>query len=394
VRALKEAIEQQLHGSSGRRLALLNLPQQYRGAHMIYNGSMFSVLISPPLSAKDYSNDVATFEPIMFGDSQLVSASRLKRIARSNQYNLFRWDQDHMKLAPLLEPVGANQTLSQSHANPDPNPNTSSGSHANQNQGQVWSNVGTVSSDRAVTLKVPHIAPDRYDFIQITVRAAGPTKNPPVLQISWAQDNDDSVSLKNRTLYQPLSQSTDVQTLAISLAEHKSWIGLNHIDRFSFSLPGRNQQAVIDKISLLPGNDRVPRLEFDLGKRNSAGFKPSEDARGVVWVGGAIGPFSYDISDIPQADHAVYELSKRDFWFGNKMRDQVFAAKETELTERADLKALKSTSQEIKIAENLQPGYYDFRIFAVDNKGEILGYSSDPVNLWIKPSRGHAEKRN
>jgi hypothetical protein len=211
--------------------------------------------------------------------------------------------------------------------------------------------------------------------------------------MSWTQDGDDSESLKDRTLYVPLANAKGAQTVEISLTEHKAWIGLNHIDRMTFSLPGRNQQAVISRLTFTSDENKVPRFEFDPKHRNSAGFKPLEDARGVVWLGGAIGPFSYDVSGIPNADHAVYELSKRDYWFGNKMRDDAFAP---DVTVRAGLEALKGTAVEVKIAEKLQPGYYDFRIFAVDNKGKILGYSCDPANLWLEPhpvrtGRHHSE---
>jgi hypothetical protein len=102
-----------------------------------------------------------------------------------------------------------------------------------------------------------------------------------------------------------------------------------------------------------------------------------------------IGPFSYDLRQIPGADHGVCEISKRDFWFDHyhdKMRETEFAR---EVIERDNLNQTFG-NKEIALTHIRQPGYYDFRIFAVDRRGKVVGCCSDSITLWIEPRAGHS----
>ncbi|MBZ0187719.1 MAG: hypothetical protein K8F91_15850, partial [Candidatus Obscuribacterales bacterium] len=85
-----------------KKLALLNLPDRYMGSHMLYNGSMLKVLMEPPLTETNLSDRIVTFEPALYGDSDLIVTSRLRAIvAAPDRFDLYRWRRDILKLEKL-----------------------------------------------------------------------------------------------------------------------------------------------------------------------------------------------------------------------------------------------------------------------------------------------------
>jgi hypothetical protein len=336
VRALKEAIEQQFQNlPPDASIALLNLPQRFKGAHMIYNGAMFGILVQPPLCAHDYTNRVATFEPIMFGDSDLISVSRLRRMAADPaHYSIFYWDQN-------------NQSL-----------------HSIANLRHV------LNTDFIKAMINTHISP-----------SAQMSYATPTLCATWIDVNGDQQTLSSR-----LQKFDGAHTARFAVSEHKSWLTMPTSSVVRFSIPTPGYDLTIQGVEEQNGKELVPQLEFQPQYLNSIGKHPVEDARGVTWTGSLIGPFHYDVSAIHNATHMMYELSKRDCWFDHysgTLRDDLPAM---EVTERGYLPKLVGDKIELIPTKVKQAGYYDFRIFAVDDLNQIVGYASDPVTLWVTPA--------
>jgi hypothetical protein len=342
VRALKESIEQQFKNlPPGTSIALLNLPQRYKGAHMIYNGAMFGILVQPPLCAQDYSNRVATFEPIMFGDSDLISISRLRRMAADPaHYSIFYWDQN-------------NQSL---HAIPNLQ-------HA-------------LNTDFIKAMIRIHISP-----------SAQMSYATPILCATWTDANG-----VQQTLSSHVEKFDGAHTARFAVSEHKSWLTMPSSSVVRFSIPAPGYDLTIQGVEEQNGKELVPQLEFQPQFLDSVGKHPAEDARGVTWTGSRIGPFHYDVSAIHNASHMMYELSKRDCWFDHysgTLRDDLPAM---EVTERGYLPHVVGDKTEIVPTKVNQAGYYDFRIFAVDDLHQIVGYASDPVTLWVTPAQQTTSK--
>ena len=111
-------------------------------------------------------------------------------------------------------------------------------------------------------------------------------------------------------------------------------------------------------------------------------------------VGQVIGPFNYDVTGIPGAANAMYELSKRNCWF-NHYKGQIREKTKSPVVSASGLlSGVKKDGAEIDTANGTQSGYYDFRIFAVDAENEPIGYCSDPVSLWIDKTNKIRAKNN
>jgi 4-amino-4-deoxy-L-arabinose transferase-like glycosyltransferase len=364
VRALKESMERELSAAGQRHIALLNLPQRYRGAHMLYNGAMFSILMSPPLCSADYSHRIATFEPVMFGESDLLNTTRLKRLlSPGEKYLAYRWEQTDQKAEPVnltLSTGAIHQSISGQHDIDDKHP--------------------FVSQSLS-------IAPLSVDLAEVNLTVTNPVKDA-VLMLQWTTPYDSSFS-NDRTLYLPLKQTTAPQAVTFSLSDRKRWVASELIDKIKLSLPAKGSAVRLLSVVAESGERQIPALALQLAERNSAGDSPHEDEFGVTWSGSVIGPIAFDVSKIPAASSAIYELTKRDCWFDHYSgvsRERQLAPEVLERGKLADGK-LSSADAEVKPHGISQAGYYEFRIFAADKNGKPIGYCSDPINLWLEPPR-------
>jgi len=342
VRALKEAIEQKFENLPPETsIALLNLPQRFQGAHMIYNGAMFSILVQPPLSAHDYSNRVATFEPIMFGNADLINASRLRRMAADPvHYRICCWDEKNQSLQAL--------------------PNL-----------QRELNTDFIRAN--VSIRVSPSARMSYARAMLCMTWKGP-------------DGED------QTLSKPLEKFDGPTNARFPVSEHKSWLTMPSSSAVRFSIPTPGCELTMQEVLQQNGKEWIPQLAFQPQHLNRYGTHPVEDVRGVTWTGASIGPFHYDVSAIHNATHIMYELSKRDCWFDHyseTLRDELPAL---EVSERGYLPKPTGDKIEFIPANVQQAGYYDFRIFAVDDLNQIVGYASDPVTFWVTPAPTGAGK--
>ena len=103
VQTLRDSLERELDNlPSDRKIAVMNLPQNYKGAHMLYNAAMLAVALIPPLAKTDLSERVITFEPINYGDANLINKSRLKELLKDKDLTwVFYWQAEENKLLPI-----------------------------------------------------------------------------------------------------------------------------------------------------------------------------------------------------------------------------------------------------------------------------------------------------
>ena len=115
LKTFQEAICRQADADEAANIILLNIPESYRGAHMLYNGATMSVMLVPPLAKKDITDRVFTFEPATYGDADLINVSRLRRLRQNSggKNHFYIWKRDQLKLAPIdqiINVTGSNQT--------------------------------------------------------------------------------------------------------------------------------------------------------------------------------------------------------------------------------------------------------------------------------------------
>ncbi len=341
------------HAIDGRKLVILNIPQRFAGAHMIYNAATLSVLLRPSLSSQDYANQVVTLEPITYGAADLINVSRLRRlIDQPTQYQFAKWDSIEQTLVPLhlvsenvqREIVGSDLTDSRT--------------------------AGNESFLVSPPFDVPSAA---VDFVDVRIKTDGKVNPTDVLTMGW-NTVSDPIFRDHRTLSKAIENSTQVQ---FTVSEHKNWVSSETIHQLKFELPNG---MTIEKVNLHSGDREIPSMTPNTTAPSTNGRSVAEDVGGVSRPGNNIGPFTFDTSKIPGADHAIVEISKADSWFEHysgtfrdqKLSPESFAAKKLNT---------KSGQFNLPAKELERPGFYEIRVCAVDKNGKLIGFPSDPINL-------------
>ncbi|MBS2002720.1 MAG: hypothetical protein JST44_14515 [Cyanobacteria bacterium SZAS LIN-5] len=373
VRDFRAAIEHwfEARENEGRKLVVLNIPQKFAGAHMIYNAATLSVLLRPPLSSKDFSDSVVTFEPITFGSADLLNISRLRRLlADSSKYKFTRWDSGKHVLVPLSlastplkkEIQGSDYTDSRSSGNEtflvSPPIDISSSSVDFVDVQLAQTKTTTRSSDSDST------GADRDE-------QGAQASN--VLTMSWNTEKDP-IFRDSRTIAEAFDKPKE---LRFTVSEHKNWVGSESIHQLKFDLP---DGVKIKKVTLLSGESAIPTIAPDTTEPKKDGRTVAEDVGGVSRPGRIIGPFTYDVSKVAGADHAVFEISKADSWFehySGTFRDKTLSP-EALLTKST---TEKSGQFSLPAQELDRPGFYEIRVCAVDKNGKLCGFPSDPIDL-------------
>ncbi|MBS1953589.1 MAG: hypothetical protein JST89_05375 [Cyanobacteria bacterium SZAS-4] len=355
VRAFRAAVEDWFtnHAVDDRKLVVLNIPQRFAGAHMIYNAATLSVLLRPPLSSSDYADKVVTFEPITFGAADLINISRLRRlISQPAQYQFAKWDGVKQKLVPLKLVSGQiDKELP--------------GSEATDSR-----SAGNESFLVSPTIDIPAAS---VDFVDIEVKNDKKSDPADVVTMSW-NTISNPIFNKDRTLAKAVENSDQIQ---FAVSEHKNWVSSETIHQLKFELPsGMN----IEKITLHSGENLIPTISPNTNAPSANGRTVAEDVGGVSRPGSNIGPFTYDVSKIPGTDHAVVEISKADSWFehySGTFRDRKLSP------QALVTKALSAKTGQFDLpAKELdRPGFYEIRICAVDKNGRLIGFPSDPIDL-------------
>lgn len=341
------------HAIDGRKLVVLNIPQRFAGAHMLYNAATLSVLLRPPLSSSDYADKVVTFEPITFGAADLINISRLRRlISQPSQYQFAKWDSARQKLVPLNLVSGrVDKKLT--------------GSQATDSR-----STGSESFLVSPSIDAPSVA---VDFVDVKVKNDKKSNPGDVITMSW-NTISDPIFRNDRTLAKPVDNS---DLIRFTVSEHKNWVSSETIHQLKFELPsGMN----IEEISLRSGENAIPTISPNTSAPSTNGRTVAEDVGGVSRPGTNIGPFTYDISKVPGADHAVVEISKADSWFehySGTFRDQKLSP-ESLVTKTLNA---KSGQFDLPAKELDRPGFYEIRVCAIDKNGKLIGFSSDPINL-------------
>lgn len=386
LRTLRDELDKQVRKlPKDASLALLNLPHKYKGAHMLYNAATLSVLLAPPLNDQDIVRRVATFEPVLFGDDDLIRISRVRKMLESgSRVQFFYWNRDREKLVPVdLQTANAEITLDENcpspvaididaRGNPVKNWDGSSGVLSSTPGHEARNDVHLVSP----TLD---IQPASVDFLDICVSARlpdGATASDTIpIVIQWTGDNSASFN-EPENLITTVKPDGKTYKMRIHVSEHKKWLSRGKIHRIAVLSP--QPQAVIEVhgLSLRSGKNEIPVL-------TAASKNMIEDESGVARAGGKLGQFDYDVSAVAGAQSALFEVSKPDAWFEhytNTYRDS--AACKNALKSWTS-KSLKGQNQSFNLKELGGPGFYELRTAALGNNGEVVGYFSDPIMFQV-----------
>ena len=340
LKRFREAVEKEaLKG----KIAVLNIPQSYKGAHMLYNAATMSVLMRPPLSA-DLSGKVITFEPATFGDSELVSLQRVRTLSR--QIPFFYWERSSQKLVPL-----------DFKARPDTKEKPVS-----ETKLPVFAGEVKLSADSSLVSPPLCLNPLDYDQISLQFKESAPKENP------------NSVCLtaigQNGTATFDASIPAGQNHLDIQLSERKGW--LSHGQIVALALRGSGQTLTGMTLSRL---EELPELK--------ASGTLNEDTDGICRLSGNTPTFAYDVSMVRGAKGAIYELSRPNSWFehySGTLREKALS-KEAALT--GGFSRVKGANIPLSAVGVKGHGFFQLKVAGADENGNPLGYFSEPLNFQL-----------
>lgn len=347
----------------GRKLLVLNVPDRIQGAHMIYNGAMLGVLASPPLTKPSVNEKVLSFEPINYGDSNLVDPDRV-RAELSRADALYWWDMPSLKLIrlPLNKQDSAPTNLSFNL--PD----------------ATGSDASATTRFLSPRLDVPALG---CDFLECCVTVPRLPTGGAYLQVFWTGRVTEGFNAGN-SLALPLNCDGAAHIYRFPVSQYKTWLKERTISRVCVELSGRSAAgepqrlnlAKLCTISFRHGNTLVPRLV----QSNAKGSLRGND--GVQQLSGGGGEFQFDCSSLPGVSTSLIEVSKPNCWFehySGNLRD-------TELSKHS----LRTVSVhqtigrfELRPTDFPQSGFYQIRIAGLDKSGSVIGYTSTPINLQV-----------
>jgi hypothetical protein len=362
VRALRQAIEEKLAQlEPEQKLVVLNIPQRHKGAHMIYNAAMLSVLLSPPLSTRQMYDRVVTFEPINYGEPDLINVSRLRYLLDEPQKYIFcRWDEKECKLVPV--------ELTQ--AKPG---------------GVVFGGLNLTLDSKGYLLTRELTMPAAsVDFVDISLSCnptdagRGKAVSTPVAVLSWAGEQELLPSEAGKRLALPVLADGKIHTYRFLVSEHKSWLGSACIKRLRLDFsPGYSYS--LRQLALTNAEQEIPKLTIDQTEMQTA---PS----GVTYLKDNTARFSYDASSVNAACGIALELSKPNCWFEHytgSFRDCCLSGQAMHTWRSNHLRGQATLSTSVFPAA----GYYQIRLAALASDGKVTGYVSDPIDLQISQAQ-------
>lgn len=358
VRNLRSEIEAALSSlPPQQKLVLLNLPQKTQGAHMLYNASMLQVLLSPPLSPTNLKQRVVTFEPMTYGDSDLLTISRLKRmLALPQKYSFFAFDQSQSKLLPLkltsnmCQPQSA--TLSLLRKQP--------------------SEVQISKPQQIVFFPLFDPPASAADFIDISLSAAAQEPASVTMLLGWQPGPPPGVC-PAKYISQEILRDGKAHHYLFAVSQYKSWLMSGQISRLVFLLPAG--KYTLNGVYFVDGSALLPSLKIDPATI-------SEELDGSNRISASSGNLIFDVSMIPKATAAAIEISKPDSWFehySGELRDRQLSSHSFKVLIQ------KITRGTFELNAGIFPaaGYYEVRVAGLSNQGKVLAYLSDPINLQV-----------
>ncbi|MDX2107873.1 MAG: hypothetical protein SFY67_15840 [Candidatus Melainabacteria bacterium] len=358
VRALKLSLEKESKDiGPDKNLALLNIPNRYAGAHMLYNGSMLYIMLQPPLVDRslNLSERVQTFESALFDPSDLLNYARLERMSRKPElYNIYFWNRKDKELNRLqLDSNMSNQKIPELVINK-----------------QIDLSPGKIAGSPIVDIKSSD-----YKFIELKDDTHN-SNSKQELALTWTSPQDSKINLENAIIadYNPRSQS-----YIFPLSEHKSWFLTPFVHRFFIVIASGDKPVRIKQLRLFDGCEQIAKLDHHPFKDGYLG------PDGIFYLSPKVSSFKldYDVKAIPNAKAALLEISKPNNWFEHQSHSFRDSAPCQNALLSKNLTTLDGTV-EIETEKLATPGYYEVRVAAVDANKNVTGYFSDPLVIQLK----------
>jgi protein O-mannosyl-transferase len=366
---------------AGREILLLNMPHDYKGAHMLYNGTTLSLLCSPVLTGRNSSPRIITFEPALFGESDLLNYARFMRfLALKQRYVIVAWKEDPSAFSHRWSLVELDFSDMRNKIKRESQ--STSQALREKPDGSLDIDKPTIdclefSGIECKQLAHLNISTVNAGLIELTAKVyqsdrAQKEINNIWLQLKWFASDTDSVH-QSGSIIKSLICDGQAHKYLFNLSEHKSWLLSENVNRFRILTPKGPYRVEIENIRFLNPALVIPQLGTDYK------LSPYEDEAGVYHLTHKQGFYvRYDATRIKGAQAIVYEISKPNYWFEHE--DQSFNC--GHLSNNIQLRRrLPELKGEFTIAgKDLGTGFFEIHLAAVDKTGTVIGFTSYPLS--------------
>jgi len=352
---------------AGKKIAMIGLPKEQDGAHIIYNGSTFNTMLNAPFSSKNYNDKFITFDPLFYGDPWLINPSRLRTVLSDpNLQGLFAWNINKLKFDSLKPP--ASDLLNRTRPSP-----AITFQHSDKTVASVTSNLGVLYhvvhhiclDDQGLFMATSNFDPYQYDFLEFNLKTTFPNE---MMYIFWRGDAGLPYCEPQHPMQRFISQATTPKKMRVRLSNHWHWYTQGDIDRFQLEfMPG--QAIEVTDMKLV--SDKYIMPVFSVADANSNNI-------GVYSVNKEGISVDYNGSAVKNCTAIKIEMSKPNYFFGESSTDDSKDSIMSMIIEPTNKGRMLVTPNLF-----LTPAHYQLRAVCLDKAGNFIGEKSDPITIEI-----------
>lgn len=365
----KEAEQLVKAAGENENLLVLGIPKENGGAHMILNGATFSMMMHEPFVKENYALRFLTFDPILFGNADLINTQRLKEtLADGKQVKSYFWDATFERFHPIvlrgqaapMTSSSADSRARRTEAMPGWNPCTASGAKFLADDNLL--RIEAPSDGDGIELSNFDLNPLNADFIELTARFMHSGQSASVYT-SWKGANLDG-STERLVLEQ--RQTAEPASILIPLSRYWRWYAAGTVKSLVIHF---NDIDSVDILSarLVSAKSVAPHLAIKDASCSARGVYESTAPQLVL---------EFDASGIATASAIEFEVSRANFLFEQASHHSA---------QEAVLASMKCTAtkglQSLAKVDFSEPGYYQIRARALNKEGVAVGEFSDPLTV-------------
>jgi len=358
----------------GKKIIVLGIPKEVDGAHIIYNGFTFNIIMMPPFAEEDLADHFITFDPTFDGDASLIDTQRFKReIRRSDLIDCYIWRQDILAFERL--PV-IKTTSSHNAAAPPfivPLPSTKDILFPFNKQRGLWevngNGVGISQCEKGMGIAIGpiNVKPSDYDFLEMEA-IIEPLPKRQNIEAFWqgTKSNDARFSAPAHANFLSYSER-DLRPFIyrLALSRHWRWFTEGTVKHIEIELPSA-KSILIKNIRLLPDRLIVPELAVVDQQADNLGLY-TFGKKGLILRANAEG--------IDNSGAVKLEVSKPNYFFDNfdgKSEDVVMTS--LTIPNRSGIRVISSKLFPVS-------AYYQIRALALSKDGTGKGEWSYPITV-------------
>lgn len=370
---------------AGQKAIVLGIPKDEGGAHMILNGATFAMMLAEPFSRSSYAQSFLTFDPVMFGNADVIDSSRLKEeLFAGSVAGCYVWNAagnrfDATRFDYRVSSPGAAGALISAGAGGDCRepvrslpgddllngwvPCTATGASFIAKQGVL--SIDNPAADDGFTKRV-NLDPLDIDFMELTLDLPKAAPGSPVVSVAW---NGASCDGMTQPVAVPAAMRSGCTKVLVPLSTYWRWYAAGTVQ----SLTMRFQHvpsATIKSISFLPASRVAPCLSMKGAARSM---------RGVYEQVPGSAELTFDGTRVTGAAAVELEVSRPDCFFENRLERAPEAAVMPQRLTRAGLKG----AQSLDYFALSTHAYYQIRARCLDRNGAPCGIFSDPVTVKL-----------